>query len=137
MLSNRNAFYLVNTGSTIAFNIVLACLLVSHFGPIGAAWARLAAEMFGFFGAVILSRWAFPVPLAFGRLAFVLLATIVMAIAVKGLDMFVVGTDSFALAILIPAGVIAYVGACLLTNVANARDRLQRGVLVLRNILAS
>jgi len=116
---------------------VLACLLVSHFGPIGAAWARLAAEMFGFFGAVILSRWAFPVPLAFGRLAFVLLATIVMAIAVKGLDMFVVGTDSFALAILIPAGVIAYVGACLLTNVANARDRLQRGVLVLRNILAS
>jgi hypothetical protein len=29
------------------------------------------------------------------------------------------------------------VGACLLTNVANARDRLQRGVLVLRNILAS
>ena len=137
LLSNRNAFYLVNTGSTIAFNIVLACLLVSHFGPIGAAWARLAAEMFGFFGAVILSRWAFPVPLAFGRLAFVLLATIVMAIAVKGLDMFVVGTDSFALAILIPAGVIAYVGACLLTNVANARDRLQRGVLVLRNILAS
>jgi O-antigen/teichoic acid export membrane protein len=137
LLSNRNSFYLFNTGSAIAFNVLLACVLTSQFGPVGAAWARLAADVFGFICAVVLSRWAFPVPLAFGRLTYVLLATIVMAITVKGLEIFVDGTDSFSLVILILAGVIVYVLMCLLTNVANARDRLQHGVSALRDIFAS
>jgi O-antigen/teichoic acid export membrane protein len=137
LLSNRNSFYLVNTGSAIAFNVLLACALTSKFGPVGAAWARLASDVFGFVCAIILSRWAFPVPLAFGRLTYVLLATTVMAIAVRGLEVFVVGPDSLSLLILMPAGVIVYVLMCLLTNVANARDRLQHGVSVLRDIFAS
>jgi O-antigen/teichoic acid export membrane protein len=137
LLSNRNSFYLINTGCTIALNVIVAWVLISQVGAIGAAWARLAAEFFGFLSAVILTRRAFPVPLVFGRLAFVIMATLAMALIVKGLDIMVVGSDAFVLAVLIPAGVAVYVAVCVLANVANARDRLQRGVMVLRNILAS
>jgi O-antigen/teichoic acid export membrane protein len=129
LLSHRNSFYLLNTGSTVAFNFALAALLTYQFGPIGAAWARLGAEVFGFVGAAILTRWAFPVPLAFGRLPFVLLATVVMAIAVKTLDAVVVGNDLVALLVLIPSGVAVYAAVCMLTNVADARRRLKRGIV--------
>lgn len=134
LLSNRNAFYLVSTGFTVTANIAIAFLLVYRFGSVGAAWARLAAELLGFVCAVALTRWSFPIPLSFPRLPFVLLATMAMATTVKGLDMLLVGTDGFSLAVEIPIGVVVYLAICLITNVANSRNYLQRGVLVLRNI---
>jgi hypothetical protein len=85
LLSERNAFYLLNTGSVLAFNAVVTYLLIGRYGMIGAAWGRLAAELFGFLGALALTRWAFPVPLPLSRLMRVLIAAIVMAIVVRGL----------------------------------------------------
>jgi O-antigen/teichoic acid export membrane protein len=63
LLSERNAFYLLNTGSVLAFNAIVTYLLIGQYGMIGAAWGRLAAEVFGFASALMLTRWAFPVPL--------------------------------------------------------------------------
>ena len=63
LLSGRNAFYLINTASIIAANVILSYVLVGHYGTIGAAWARLGADVTGFVCALVLSRFAFPVPL--------------------------------------------------------------------------
>jgi len=49
----------VNTGLVVVFNVVVSYVLIARFGAIGAAWARLAAEVFGCFCALLLTRWAF------------------------------------------------------------------------------
>jgi len=45
LLSGRNSLYLINTASIIAANVILSYVLVSHNGTIGAAWARLGADV--------------------------------------------------------------------------------------------
>ena len=80
LLSGRNSFYLINTASIIAANVVLSYVLVSHYGTVGAAWARLGADVVGFVCALILSRFAFNVPLPLGRLALVMIAASLMAL---------------------------------------------------------
>lgn len=137
LLSNRNAFYLINIACIVTANAAIACLLISWFGAVGAAWARLAAELLGFVSAAILTRRSFPIPLTFGRLPWVLLATIAMAATVRCLDVMLVGPDALALAITIPAGVMVYSAICMLANVAHARDHLLRGLLVLRSAAAN
>ena len=86
LLSGRNAFYLINTASIIAANVILSYVLVGHYGTVGAAWARLGADIFGFVCALILSRLAFPVPIPLGRLALTMIAALVMALIVGALD---------------------------------------------------
>ena len=63
LLSGRNSFYLINTASIIAANVVLSYVLISGYGTVGAAWARLGADIFGFACALLLSRRAFPIPI--------------------------------------------------------------------------
>jgi O-antigen/teichoic acid export membrane protein len=135
LLSNRNAFYLVNTGSVIVFNAIVAYTLILRFGVVGAAWARLAAEVFGFAGAVILTRWAFPVPLQFGRMARVVAVAVTMAIVVGVLDRTFVTGDMVAMAILIPVGTAIYLLLCWLLDVASARVHLAQCLLAVRNLL--
>ena len=74
LLSGRNSFYLINTASIIAANVILSYVLVGHYGTIGAAWARLGADVVGFVCALVLSRFAFPIPLPLGRLALTVIA---------------------------------------------------------------
>ena len=95
LLSGRNSFYLINTASIIAANVVLSYVLVSKYGTIGAAWARLGADVFGFACALVLSRLAFPIPIPLGRLALTLIAGLIMALTVGALDrsLHVVGSD--------------------------------------------
>ena len=69
LLSGRNSFYLINTASIIAANVILSYVLISKYGTVGAAWARLGADVFGFACALVLSRLAFPIPIPLGRLA--------------------------------------------------------------------
>ncbi len=45
LLSGRNSFYLINTAVIIVANIVLSYALVSGCGTVGAAWARLGADV--------------------------------------------------------------------------------------------
>jgi O-antigen/teichoic acid export membrane protein len=136
LLSERNAFYLLNTGSVLAFNVIVTYLLIGRYGMIGAAWGRLAAELFGLLSALMLTRWAFPVPLALSRVTRVLIAAIVMAIVLRGLETTLLVSDRDALAVLIPAGIASYLAMCWLLDIAKSRHRLNRCVLILRNTLA-
>ena len=136
LLSERNTFYLLNTGSALAVNLVTSYLLIRHYGAGGAAWGRLVAEVFGFFCALLLTRWAFPMPVPYLRLTRVLIATIVMAIVVRSLELALHLSDRDALAVLLPAGIATYLTMCWLLNIAKSRYRLNRGLLIVRNALA-
>jgi O-antigen/teichoic acid export membrane protein len=131
LLSNRNSFYLINTGITVTANVVFACLLVTRFGSVGAAWARLAAEALGCVCALLLTRRSFPIPLAFARLPAIILASMAMAAAVKALQATLDASDAIVIAVVVPAGILVYSVICLLANVAGARDNLVRGISVL------
>lgn len=136
LLSERNSFYLWNTGSVLIFNAVVSYFLIQHYGSVGAAWGRLAAELFGFFGALLLTRWAFHMPTPLGRLTRVLIATVVMAIVVRGLDLTIAPADKIGLAVLIPSGIAIYLIMCWLLDIAQTRHRLQRGLLIASKALA-
>ena len=82
LLSGRNSFYLINTVSIIAANVILSYVLISEYSVVGAAWARLGADVFGFVCALILSRRAFPIPIPLGRLALTMIAGLIMALLV-------------------------------------------------------
>src|SRR5207302_7222534 len=111
-LSGRNVFYLLNTGSALAFNAVVMFVLIGRFGPFRAAWARLVADVFGFFCGLTFTRWAFPVPLPFRRLTRVLTAAVVMAVLVRGLDLALALSDKDALIVLLLAGCTTYAVMC-------------------------
>jgi O-antigen/teichoic acid export membrane protein len=123
MLANRNAFYIVNTLATLAFNLVAAVLLVSSFGQIGAAWSRLAAEAFGVLNAVFLARRAFVMPVPWLRLARVGGAVAAMALAVIGLDRLGGDGGKLMLGLVIAGGAVAYVATCWGFDVAHMRAR--------------
>ena len=123
LLGNRNGFYIVNTLATLAFNIVAAVILVAGFGQIGAAWSRLAAEVFGVLNAVFLARRAFAMPVARARLARVGAAVTAMALVVAALDHLGGADGKVMLGLLIAAGGLTYVAACWGLDVANMRAR--------------
>jgi hypothetical protein len=75
-------------------------------------------------------------PVPFLRMTRVLIATIVMAIVVRSLELTLHLNDKDALAVLLPAGIVTYLIMCWLLNVAKGRDRLNRGLLIVRNALA-
>ena len=137
LLSGRNSFYLINTASIIVVNIVLSCLFVSKDGTIGAAWARLGADLFGFAGALLLSRRAFPIPLPLGRLALTAIAGLVMALIVGTLDRSLHVSDLTACCILVATGTASYVLLCWLLDVSRARSRLKLCVTLFRTKLAN
>jgi O-antigen/teichoic acid export membrane protein len=124
LISNRNTFYLWNTGSVIVFNVAVSYLLIEHLGVVGGAWGRLATSIFGFLGALLLTRWGFPIPLPLARLARIVVAGLTMALAVRSLDSMLEVSAPVALAILIPTGVVTYVATCWLLNVLGIRDRV-------------
>jgi O-antigen/teichoic acid export membrane protein len=125
LLSNRNSFYLWSTASAIALNAVLCYALLDHFGAIGAAWARLASAVVGFLSALVLTRWAFPVPLPLARFGRVLIASLTMAIIVKSIDVSLQVSSATALAILILAGIASYATICWLLDVVSFREHVR------------
>jgi len=136
LLSERNSFYFWNTSLVLVVNLAVSYVLIQQMGAVGAAWGRLVAEIFGFASALVLTRWAFPMPVPFLRMTRVLLATLVMAIVLRSLELAFDLTGKDALAILLPAGIATYLIMCWLLNVAKGRDHLNRGLLIVRNALA-
>jgi O-antigen/teichoic acid export membrane protein len=137
LLSGRNSFYLINTATIIAVNVVLSFILVSHYGTVGAAWARLGADAAGFACALILSRWAFPVPVPLGRLALTMIAALVMALIVGALDISLHVADLTACIVLAAAGLTSYVALCWLFDISQIRGRLKHGLALFRTKLAN
>ena len=136
LLSERNSFYFWNTSLVLVVNLFVSYVLIVRLGAVGAAWGRLVAEIFGFASALVLTRWAFPMPVPFLRMTRVLIATMVMAIVVRSLELALHLSDKDALAVLLPSGIMTYLVMCWLLNVAKGRDHLNRGLLIVRNALA-
>jgi O-antigen/teichoic acid export membrane protein len=136
LLSERNSFYFWNTSLVLVVNLFVSYVLIERLGAVGAAWGRLVAEIFGFASALVLTRWAFPMPVPFLRMTRVLIATMVMAIVVRSLELALQLSDKDALAVLLPSGIVTYLMMCWLLNVAKGRDHLNRGLLIVRNALA-
>jgi len=137
LLSGRNSFYLINTASIIAANVILSYILVSHYGAVGAAWARLGADIVGFACALVLSRWAFPVPLPLGRLALTMIAALGMALTVGAVDRSLQVSDLTACIVLVGVGLTSYVALCWLLDISRSRDRLKHGFAFFKTKLAN
>jgi O-antigen/teichoic acid export membrane protein len=137
LLAGRNSLYLINTASIIAANVILSYVLVSNDGTVGAAWARLGADAIGFVCAVMLSRWAFPVPLPLGRLALTMIAAMLMALVVGTLDRNLHVSDLTACVVLSGVGLTSYVALCWLLDISRTRRRLKLGFAFFRTKLAN
>ena len=137
LLSGRNSFYLINTASIIVVNVILCYVMVSKYGTVGAAWARLGADAAGFACAWVLSRRAFPLPLPLGRLALTTIAGLVMALAVAALDRSLHSSDLVACAVLGCAGLISYAALGWLFDISRIRGRLKNGFALFRTKLAN
>jgi O-antigen/teichoic acid export membrane protein len=137
LLSGRNSLYLVNTASIIAANVILSYVLVSSDGTAGAAWARLGADAIGFVCALILSRWAFPVPIPLGRLGLTTIAGLVMALVVGMLDRNLHISDMAACLGLVCAGLASYGAMCWLLDISRTRARLKLAFDFFRTKLAN
>jgi O-antigen/teichoic acid export membrane protein len=137
LLSGRNSFYLINTASIIAANVVLSCIFVSKFGTVGAAWARLGADVFGFAGALLLSHRAYPIPFPPGRVALTVIAALTMAVIVGILDQSLHTPDLAACGILAGAGAVSYLALCWLLDISRTRSRLGFCVTFFRTKLAN
>ena len=137
LLSGRNSFYLINTASIIAANVILSYVLVRGYGTMGAAWARLGADAVGFACALVLSRFAFPVPFPLGRLALTMIAALVMALTVETLDRNLHVSDLAACVVLVGAGLASYVAMCWLLDISRTRRRLKLLLALFRTKLAN
>jgi O-antigen/teichoic acid export membrane protein len=137
LLAGRNSLYLINTASIIAANVILSYVLVSSDGTVGAAWARLGADVVGFICALVLSRWAFPVPLPLGRLALTMIAGLMMALAVATVDRSLHVSDLTACVVLVGVGSASYVALCWMLDISRTRRRLKLGLAFFRTKLAN
>jgi O-antigen/teichoic acid export membrane protein len=137
LLSGRNSFYLINTVSIIAVNVILSYVLIGRYDVVGAAWARLGADVFGFICALILSRRAFPIPIPLGRLALTMIAGLIMALLVGALDRNLQVSDLTACIILVFAGLASYAALCWAFDISRLRARSKNGLTLFRSKLAS
>jgi O-antigen/teichoic acid export membrane protein len=132
LLSGRNGFYLINTVAIIIANVLLTYVLVRSQGTVGAAWARLGADLVGLLCALALTRLAFPVPLPLRRLGLITIAGLVMALAVGTLDRMLHVSDLTACIVLAGVGAAAYAALGWLFDISHARRRLERALALLR-----
>ncbi len=132
LLSGRNGFYLINTVAIIVANVVLCYVLVRTDGAVGAAWARLGADLIGFVCALALTRFAFPVPLPAARLGLIMLASLIMALIVGALDRELHVSHLAACVLLALTGAATYAALGWLFDISHTRRRLRSGLALLR-----
>ena len=137
LLSGRSSFYLINTASIIVVNVILSYALISAYGAIGAAWARLGADLFGFVCALVLTRRAFPIPFPLRRIAPVVIAALIMALLVAAVDQRLRVSDLTACFVLSGVGIAGYAVLCWLFDISHARGRLKRALALFRTKFAS
>jgi O-antigen/teichoic acid export membrane protein len=136
LLSGRNSFYLINTVSIIAANVILSYVLIEKYSVVGAAWARLGADVLGFVCALVLSRRSFPIPIPLGRLALTMIAGLMMALLVGALDRNLHVSDLAACVVLVLAGFVSYAALCWAFDISRVRARSKNGLTFFRSKLA-
>ena len=137
LLSGRNGFYLINTASIVVVNLLLSYFLIVNYSAVGAAWARLGADVFGFVCALVLSRRAFVIPLPPRRIAMTVIAGLGMTLLVGALDRNLHVPDLAACVILVGVGFTSYAGLCWLLDIAHARRRFRHTLTFFRSKLAA
>lgn len=137
LLSGRSSFYLIHTASIIVVNVILSYVLISAYGTIGAAWARLGADLFGFGCALMLSRRAFPIPFPLRRVAPTVIAALIMALVVAAVDQRLRVSDLAACFILSGVGIASYAVLCWVLDISRARARSKRAWALFRTRFAS
>ncbi len=125
LLSKRNTFYLINSGSILLFNVIVSALLIPRFGVMGAVWGRVGTEAFGFFGSLILSRSAFAMPFPLDRILRVVAAVGAMALVVRLLATSASDQGPTLLFAQIPAGIVVYATAAWLLDIGGLRAGLR------------
>ena len=111
--------------------------LISAYGTIGAAWARLGADLFGFVCALILSRRAFPIPFPLRRIAADRHRRIDHGAAGRGSSTEACSvSDLTACLVLVGAGIASYVALCWLFDISQPRGRLKRALALFRTKFA-
>jgi hypothetical protein len=93
--------------------------------------------VFGFAGALLLSRRAYPIPFPPGRLALTVIAALAMALIVEALDRCLHIPDLAACGILAGVGAVSYAALCWLLDISRARSRLKFCVTLFRTKLAN
>ena len=114
----------------------MSYVLIDKYSVVGAAWARLGADILGFVCALILSRRAFPIPIPLGRFALTMIAALLMALLVGALDRNLHGSDLTACVILAFAGLVSYAALCWAFDISRIRGRLRSGLTLFRTKLA-
>ena len=131
LLSKRNTFYLINSGSILLFNVIVSALLIPRFGVMGAVWGRVGTEAFGFFGSLILSRSAFAMPFPLDRILQIIAAVGAMALVVRVLATSAPDQGPTLMFAQVPAGIVVYAAAAWLLDIGGLRAGL-RGLLLAR-----
>ena len=137
LLANRTTFYLLSAGSVIVWNLIASYVLINRFGVMGAVWGRLATEVFGFLGALVLSRFAFPMPFPLRRSARIVAATAAMGFVVYALENATLAGGPIALIVVAPAGVAIYAAAGWLLDIGDLRAVLRSLAQKALNLCAS
>ncbi|MBI5264066.1 MAG: lipopolysaccharide biosynthesis protein [Bradyrhizobium sp.] len=137
LLSGRNSFYLINTFSIIAANVILSYVLVGHYGTIGAAWARLGADAIGLATALALTRRAYPIPIPLRRFALTIIAGLIMSLVVGALDRNLHVADLTACILLAGAGMIVCAVLYWLLDISKTRARARYGLALCRTKLVN
>lgn len=120
-LAERPFLLAAQSAFTLILSIVLMFALVAGFGLYGAALATLATEAIGLVVALILMRYAYPLPFDANRLAGVAASAAAMAAAILVVRSQLSGTGLWSLMVVSLAGGITYAAAAWLFNIANVR----------------
>lgn len=103
----------------------------------GAVWGRLATEVFGFLSALLLSRFAFPMPFPLRRSGRIVAATAAMGFVVYVLENATLACGPMALIVVVPAGVAIYAAAGWLLDIGDLRAVLRNLAQKALNLSAS
>lgn len=111
------------TGGAVVVNLALNFLWIPRFGPLGAAWASVAAFLVGGALSVLLGRAVLPMPVPAGQWARIAAASTLMVLVLVPLAS---SRGEAALTLQVLTGATAYLAAALLLNVGHSRARLGR-----------
>jgi O-antigen/teichoic acid export membrane protein len=121
-LARQPKLYIVHTGSIFLVNALLIVPLVTYWGTYGAAVSLLVSETVGVALGVVMSRFAYPLPLIGARVMRILAASLVMAGACLLAQQWLQRTDIIGLVAIVVTGCATFTLAALSLDVANLRS---------------
>lgn len=117
-LAQRTAAYSKVVAVMAVVAVPVHVVLIQNYGPLGAAWAMLASQSFGFALSFVVAQRLFPLRVPLGDAARVLVATAAMSATVYAIP--AEGTVK-SLLVRVAAGIVVYAIAVLALNITGVR----------------